>query len=259
MKRTFLQAVASRLSFPHGKGLPRGIRLDRRSPLWTMAGGMVVSTILFWVMVQLGQASPEPKHSAPPAAALTKTGLALGAEGIGQGVESQAVGSVAKPTGAQGPAAEVPREVIDLLDQRKHDLDRREEGVRQQEKRLQMVKEEVEKLLEKNETLEKQIQTAQTQKAQQAAKQQAAEQPSTQRPKALSDKERVVQEQRTQLTKIYEAMPSEDAAARLERMPDRKAVEILRMVKPKTAGAILAQVKADRAAKLTEQLLVHEQ
>jgi flagellar motility protein MotE (MotC chaperone) len=38
-------------------------------------------------------------------------------------------------------------------------------------------------------------------------------------------------------------------------MPDRKAVEILRMVKGKTAGSILAQVKAERAAKLTEQLL----
>ena len=109
MTRTFLLTLMSRLSFLSGMGPPRGIRLDRRSPLWTMAGGIVVSTILFWVMVQLGQASPEPKNSAPSAAALTKTGLALGAEGIGQGAENQAVGSVAKPTGAQGPAVDVPR------------------------------------------------------------------------------------------------------------------------------------------------------
>jgi flagellar motility protein MotE (MotC chaperone) len=54
---------------------------------------------------------------------------------------------------------------------------------------------------------------------------------------------------------MYESMASEDAASRLERMPDRKAIEILKLVKAKTAGAILAQVKADRAAKLTEQLL----
>ena len=259
MKISFFQTLVSQLSFRHGKQVHRGIRLDRRSPLWTMAGGIMVSTILFWVMVQLGQASPEPKHQAPSAAVLTKTGPVVGTEGTGQGAESQPIVSGTKPSGSQGAMAEVPREVIDLLEQRKHDLDRREEGLRQQEKRLLMVKEEVEKLLEKNETLEKQMQTAQTQKAQQAAKQQAAEPPATQRAKLVSDKERVVQEQRTQLSKIYEAMPSEDAAARLERMPDRKAIEILRMVKPKIAGAILAQVKADRAAKLTEQLLTHEQ
>ena len=38
-------------------------------------------------------------------------------------------------------------------------------------------------------------------------------------------------------------------------MPDPKAIEILRLIKTKTAGAILAQVKPERAAKLTEQLL----
>jgi len=47
----------------------------------------------------------------------------------------------------------------------------------------------------------------------------------------------------------------EEAAVRLERMSDTAALEILRLVKPKTAGAILGQVKADRAAKLTDQLL----
>lgn len=259
MRMTFIQPLVSRLSCRDGKGVLHKIRLDRRSPLWTMAGGIVVSTILFWVMVQLGQASSEPKHQAPSAAALTKSGPPMGVEGTGQAAESQPVVSGMKPSATQGPMAEVPREVIDLLEQRKHELDRREEGVRQQEKRLLMVKEEVEKLLEKNETLEKQMQTAQAHKVQQAAKQQATEQSSAQRAKAVPDKDRVVQEQRTQLSKIYEAMPSEDAAARLERMPDRKAIEILRMVKPKTAGAILAQVKADRAAKLTEQLLIHEQ
>ena len=59
----------------------------------------------------------------------------------------------------------------------------------------------------------------------------------------------------TQLAKIYEAMPAEEAAARLERMPDRKALEVLRLIKGKSAGAILAEVKPERAARLTEQLL----
>ena len=58
-----------------------------------------------------------------------------------------------------------------------------------------------------------------------------------------------------QLAKIYEAMPAEEAAARLERMPERKALEVLRLLKGKSAGAILAEVKPERAARLTEQLL----
>jgi flagellar motility protein MotE (MotC chaperone) len=58
-----------------------------------------------------------------------------------------------------------------------------------------------------------------------------------------------------QLAKMYESMPAEEAAARIERMPDRKALEILRLLKSKSAGAILAQVRVDRAAKLTEELL----
>lgn len=254
MKIPFVPALVDRLSFDHGTGAPRVMRLDRRSPLWTMIGGIVVSTILFWVMVQLGQASSESKPKAPPAAVLTKTGLPAVSESTGQGTENPTVASGTGPSAAQGPAVDAPREVLDLLEQRKRDLDRREERVRQQEGRLLMVKNEVEKLLEKNETLEKRIQTAQAQKNQQATQQQ-----STQRAKVVSDKERVTQEQRTQLAKIYEAMPSEDAAARLERMPDRKAIEILRMVKSKTAGAILSQVKADRAAKLTEQLLLQSE
>jgi flagellar motility protein MotE (MotC chaperone) len=62
-------------------------------------------------------------------------------------------------------------------------------------------------------------------------------------------------QQLAQLAKMYESMPAEEAAARIERLADRKALEILRIIKTKSAGAILAQVKVDRAAKLTEELL----
>lgn len=214
-----------------------------------MLGGIVVSTILFWVMVQLGQASSESKQPSAlmPAQAGVQAGAPATVEQAGQSSDDI---SMLAPPARQGPAVDVPREVLELLEQRKHELDRREEFVRQREGRLLMVKDEVEKLLDKNEALEKQIRALKASESQQAT---------AHRTKAIAEKERTIQEQRTQLAKIYEAMPSEDAAARLERMPDRKAIEILRLVKTKTAGAILAQVKADRAAKLTEQLLVHEQ
>ncbi len=223
------------------------LRKNRRGSLWTMVGGLVVSTILFWVMVQLGQASSDPKPKASvPHNSTKQEGQPSVPEGPPHEPEANDGTTAAVRSATQGPAIEMPREVLEMLDQRKRDLDRREEVLRQNEERLMIVRSQVEELLEQNEALEKRIQSARAKE----------ERPAAHSTKIQADKDRGAQDQRTQLAKIFESMPSEDAAARLERMPDRKAIEILRMVKSKTAGAILSQVKADRAAKLTEQLLV---
>ena len=230
---------------------------QRRSYLWTIAGGVLGSTILFWVMVQLGQASSEPKSKATRSSASsteqTARQPAIPPE-VPVAEPADAEQALAPPASAtQGPGLDTPREIIDMLDLRKHDLDRREEAIRQNEERLLMVKAEIEQLLSKNESIEKRLQ------ADRAKQAQPANNEKTQQTKSLMDRERQAQEQKhqhqAQLAKMYESMPAEEAAARLERMPDRKAIEILRLVKGKTAGAILAQVKVDRAAKLTEQLL----
>jgi flagellar motility protein MotE (MotC chaperone) len=219
------------------------LKKNRRGSLWTIVGGLVVSTILFWVMVQLGQASSDPKPKASlPQTSVKQEGQLSAPDGLPHEGEAKDGATAAVRSATQGPAIEIPREVLEMLDQRKRDLDRREEVLRQNEERLMIVRSQVEELLEQNEALEKRIQSARAKEERPAAQ-------------TTLDKDRVVQEQRSQLAKIFESMPSEDAAARLERMPDRKAIEILRMVKSKTAGAILSQVKADRAAKLTEQLL----
>ncbi|MFZ1804724.1 MAG: hypothetical protein WAU05_12425 [Nitrospira sp.] len=224
------------------------LRKNRHSQFLTMVGGIIGSTVLFWIMVQLGQASSEPKDRTQMATSggLKQSKSPEAKEAESAGAESDADAKLLAPPTVQGPAIDVPREVLDMLDQRKRDLDRREQSLRQNEERLMIVRGQIEELLDQNEALEKKIQSAQ-------AKEDRA--PSSQA-KAHAEKERSTQEQRTQLAKIYESMPSEDAASRLEHMPDRKAIEILKMVKAKTAGAILAQVKADRAAKLTEQLLI---
>jgi flagellar motility protein MotE (MotC chaperone) len=224
-------------------------RKNRHSQFWTMVGGIVGSTVLFWVMVQLGQASSESKSETP---AVTTSELTQGMpsqaqEAESSGAESHDGAKRSAPPAVHGPAVDVPREVLDMLAQRKRDLDRREQALRQNEERLMMVRGQIEELLDQNEALEKKIQSEQAK---------AAKAPASQA-KPPVEKERLVQDQRTQLAKIYESMPSEDAALRLEHMPDRKAIEILKLVKAKTAGAILAQVKADRAAKLTEQLLTN--
>jgi flagellar motility protein MotE (MotC chaperone) len=210
-------------------------RVNRRASLWTMVGGLVVSTILFWVMVQLGQASSGSKQKTSPTSPDSVTQEER-SEGENQASGDDGAKALAPPV-TQGPAIDTPREVLNMLEQRKRDLDRREEALRQNEERLMIVRGQIEELLEQNEALEKRLQSEQG--------------------KALAEKGRQVQDQRMQLAKIFEAMPSEEAAARLEKMPDRKAVEILRMLKSKTAGGILAQVKADHAAKLTEQLMAH--
>ncbi|MFO0698047.1 MAG: hypothetical protein U0236_02370 [Nitrospira sp.] len=220
--------------------------MNRRTPLWTMVGGLVVSTILFWVMVQLGQASSDPKPKVPPPqTAVKQEGHPSASEGNSDEPNAKSGATASAGSIPQGPAIEIPREVLEMLDQRKRALDRREEVLRQNEERLAIVRNQVEELLEQNEALEKRIQNARAKE----------ERPAAQPTKGHVEKDRGAQEQRSQLAKIFESMPSEDAAARLEHMPDRKAVEILRMVKSKTAGAILSQVKADRAAKLTEQLM----
>ena len=216
---------------------------QRRSSLWTIAGGVVGSTILLWIMVQLGQASNNPKDKLRPAAIPTQTAASQAVPPV-LPVDAQEEefdeGSrlLAPPT--QGPALDVPREVLGMLDLRKRDLDRREEAVRQNEERLMIVRAEVEKVLAKNEALEKRIESVRAKADQQAPK------------------ERLAQAQKNQLAKMYEAMPSEDAAIRLERMPDQKAIEILRLVKTKSAAAILAQVKPEHAAKLSVQLLAQK-
>lgn len=146
----------------------------------------------------------------------------------------------------QGPALTVPREVIDMLDQRRRHLDRREAALVGAEERLLILKAELEALLTKYEKL------AEAQQAKGAAGPNRDGDQQRRRDKELADRRTQFQ---AQLAKIYESMPAEEAAARLERMPERKAIEVLRILKGKTAGAILAAVRPERAARLTEQLL----
>ncbi len=212
------------------------------------------ATILLWIMVQLGQASPDPKGK-PPVAPAKSPSTASPAQPDSEGTAPQAVtaddrSSWTPPAPAiHGPVLEVPREVIEMLESRKRDLDWREEAIRRDEGRLMIVRADIEKLLAHNEALEKRILQANSKESQRVAEVRA------QKSKALIEKERQQQEEKAKLAKMYEVMPPEDAATRLEHMPDPKALEILRLVKTKAAGAILSQVKPERAAKLTEQLL----
>jgi len=148
----------------------------------------------------------------------------------------------------QGPVVSAPREILQMLEQRKRDLDKREAALRGSEMHLLELKAELEEIVTRHEQAveaeKKRRQAAQAKATTEAEKSKTSAKPGG-----------AANVNQAQLTKIYEAMPAEEAAARLERMPDRKAVEVLRLLKGKSAGAILSEVKPDRAARLTEQLL----
>ena len=245
--------IEDRIRISHARNKPR-ISIQRRSSSWTLAGGVAASMTLLWVMVQLGQASSEsngiPKPSSAAAAAeRAVVPPAIPKTKIPAGLELDELALAPPAPAVQGPGLDTPREIVEMLDLRKRDLDRREEAIRRNEERLLIVRGEIEQLLARNEALEKRIQSARQKQEQQAGEGQ------TEQAKAMQERDRQAQEQKIKLAKIYESMPPEEAAARLERMPERKAAEILRLIKGKTAGSILAQVKVERAAKLTEQLL----
>ncbi len=151
------------------------------------------------------------------------------------------------PSRLQGPALSVPREIIDMLDQRKRHLDRREASLRGAEERLLILKTELEQIVTKYE------QMSAVHKQQEEAVQKRDEERKARRQKEATESRA---QHQSQLAKIYESMPPEEAAASLERMPERKAIEVLRILKGKSAGAILAAIRPERAARLTEQLLM---
>jgi flagellar motility protein MotE (MotC chaperone) len=123
-----------------------------------------------------------------------------------------------------------------MLNQRQRAVERREEAMHTEETRLLALKKDIEDMLARQQSQSK-APTGQTTKQKPADSDAAA--------KATVD----------QVVKMYETMPPEEAAARLEKLPIEMALQVLRSLKGKTAGAILASVKPDKAAKLTERFL----
>ena len=222
-----------------------------RKQIWSLGVWLGVIMALCWTMVQLNHASSAQTTALP--GSRTALPVAVDPEGSSSrsvsSEQNKTVGpesSPPTPVQAQGPALNVPEEVVAMLQQRQEDLERREKAVRTAEERFTILRAEIEQILSKVEAAEQRRLRLKEQQEKAAPGQSAVQN------KQAAD---LCNQKYAQLTKMYESMPAEEAAARIEQMPDRKALEILRLVKGKTAGAILAQVKVDRAAKLTEQLL----
>ena len=194
------------------------------------AGAMAVMVFSAGLMVISGLASATEENKPAPAAPKEEPKT----EGLKKDV--------------QGPAISAPREIFEMLEQRKRLLDKRETALRGSETHLLELKAELEQIVTRHEQA-----VEAEKKRRQAAQAKATSE--TEKAKSASKAAPAANVNQAQLAKIYEAMPAEEAAARLERMPERKALEVLRLLKGKSAGAILAEVKPDRAARLTEQLL----
>ncbi|WP_460181274.1 MotE family protein [Thermodesulfovibrio sp. TK110] len=67
--------------------------------------------------------------------------------------------------------------------------------------------------------------------------------------------EKAQQENYQRLAKIYEAMPPEEAASRIEKLDEDTAVTLLLAIKPRQAGKILANITPDKAATLSKRIV----
>jgi flagellar motility protein MotE (MotC chaperone) len=235
---------------PRAEG-PRRPLIGWGKQIWSAGIWLGAIMALCWTMVQLNHAS------SAQTTALSGSRTALPVAVDSEGSSSRSVlpeqTKTAEPESspppsaqAQGPALNVPEEVVAMFQQRQEDLERREKAVRMAEERFTILRTEIEQILSKVEAAEQRHLRLKEQQEKVVAGQSAVQN------KQAAE---LRNQNHAQLSKMYESMPAEEAAARIERMPDRKALEILRLLKGKTAGSILAQVKVDRAAKLTEQLL----
>ena len=64
------------------------------------------------------------------------------------------------------------------------------------------------------------------------------------------------QEGLAKIAKMFEAMSSEEAARKIEKLDEDTAVIILNSLKPKSAGKILAQIEDEKAASLSKKILI---
>lgn len=123
-----------------------------------------------------------------------------------------------------------PAAMIRAIEQRKSELDKRSQELDLKEERLRLMEQEVSQMLKKY----------------------------TEIREALEEKEKrrkqTEEKQVGRLAKMYEAMPPEEAAARIEKMDEALALTLLAKIKEKSAAQILTGLSAVKAAKLTEKL-----
>jgi flagellar motility protein MotE (MotC chaperone) len=117
-----------------------------------------------------------------------------------------------------------------IAENKQKEIKGKEEALKKEEERLNILKKDVEDKIEKYTKLLTQLENT------------------------LKKTEQVKDERMGHIVKAYDAMSPEEAAARLNALDEGMAVKIMRMMKSKKAGAIMAIMEPKKAALLTKQM-----
>jgi len=143
------------------------------------------------------------------------------------------------PRASEAATASSPREdagsalhrVLGLVEKERQALHSREATVALREEQLKVLKKEVEERLQELKALQNNLR------------------------ESLDEEKRLQSEHNRHLVATLEAMPPDRAGKLLEKMEDDAAVQLLRRLKGKEAGAILGMLPPDKAARLSNRLL----
>ncbi|MBI5849228.1 MAG: hypothetical protein HZB31_14995 [Nitrospirae bacterium] len=135
-----------------------------------------------------------------------------------------------EPARPEGKKAEAKAEVK-TEEKRKGEIAEKEESLRKEEERLKLLKKELDEKIDKYTKLLARME------------------------EVLKSMDTARGERYEHLIKAYEAMPNEEAAARLSALEEMTAMNILMRMKSKKAGAVMAAMDAKKAASLTEGMM----
>jgi flagellar motility protein MotE (MotC chaperone) len=119
-------------------------------------------------------------------------------------------------------------DLVSLIEHQRNELTQKEEIIKEETKKLNALKTEVEENIEKYTKLLQQIE------------------------KTLKEAEEKDNKRLKHIAKAYEAMPPEDAAARLATLDNKIAIKILLKMNSKKAGLVIGMMPAEKAGQLTK-------
>ena len=121
-------------------------------------------------------------------------------------------------------------DVIKFIEKKQKEIKIREEALEKEEKRLHVLKGDIDERIEKYTKLLNNLENI------------------------LKKLEQIKEGKLEHVVKVYEAMPPEDAAAKLAALDEPTAVEIIRRMKSKKAGAVMAFMNEKKGASITQSL-----
>jgi len=121
-------------------------------------------------------------------------------------------------------------DMIRFIENKQKELKAREEFIDQEDKKLSALKKDVEMKIEKYTKLLSELDMK------------------------LKEIEKIKNDRLDYIVKVYEGMDPEDAAVKMGALDEQTAVEILRRMKSKKAGAVMGYMETKRVASITESI-----